>query len=270
MKRLFSALLLCATTMMAQNIVKNGGFDKENLHEPQIPEGWTKQGDGIPTWEFTNIDGFTTATAVRLRMEGNATGETSTLAQNVKCRPNTEYTLKAMLKGDGCLPVVSVKSPSGDVLAEISTDSKIWKEQSAKFKTNISTNELKVVISYKAAGQKGMATVDDVKLYAGAEPTAVKGKVAPFVPKGENVALKKPYKFSVRPGYGHCADPGDKTQLTDGIYTKGYFWTQKSTVGWGARNVIYVTIDLGETFPIGGFCYSTAFGTAGVSMPEFI
>ncbi|MBP5639350.1 MAG: hypothetical protein J6X55_07720 [Victivallales bacterium] len=270
MKRLFFSLLFCTIAMMAQNIVKNGGFDKEDVGNPHTPEGWTRQGDGIPTWEFTDIDGVTTATAVRLVMDAKTSDNASALMQTVKCRPNAEYTLKAMLKGEGCIPVVSVKSLSGEVLAEISSNSAIWNGQSAKFKTNLNMSELKVVISYKAAGQKGMATVDDVMLYAGSEPTSAKKELEPFVAKGENIALNKPYVFSIRPGYRYCTDPGDKTQLTDGIYTQGYFWTQKSTVGWGSRNMIYVTIDLGETFPMGGFCYSTAFGTAGVTMPEFI
>ena len=270
MKRILSTAMLCATALLAQNIVKNSGFDNEDVESTKIPDGWI-QSKGAPAWEYTNIDGVSNASAVKLTLDAahNAQQELDTLTQTVKCRPNTDYTLKAMLKGDGCSPVVSVKSASGAVLAEITTDSKTWKEQSAKFKTAQDAGELVVVISCKSGGRKGTATVDDVMVFTGNNPVA-KAKIAPFVPKGENVALKKPYTFSTPPSYALCRDPGDRTQLTDGEYTKGYFWTQKSTVGWNSRNVFTVTIDLGETFPISGFSYSTAFGKAGVKMPEFI
>ena len=270
MKGILSAVMICATALLAQNIVKNSGFDNKDIESMKLPDGWT--GQGQPAWEYTNIDGISNATAVRLKLETPTVDakDAATLTQTVKCRPNTEYTLRAMLKGEGCLPVVSLKTASGDVLAEISTDSKVWKEQSAKFKTGRGVDELVVVISCKSGSRKGTATVDDVMVFAGAAPAAAKVKIAPFVPKGENVAIKKPYTLSAPPNYALCRDSGDKIQLTDGEYTKGYFWSQKSTVGWNNRNVLSVTIDLGETFPISGFSYSTAFGKAGVKMPEFI
>ena len=269
MKRILSAAVLCATALMAQNIVKNGGFDKEDLNSPSIPNGWARQGKGIPAWEFTNTDGVTSAAAVKLVFDGIDVKDASTLAQTVKCRPETEYTLKAMLKGDGCASVVTVKAASGATLAEISSESNTWKPYSAKFKTGQNAGELSVVISCKSNGRKGIATVDDIMLFTGKEPV-VKKTLPPFVPKGENIALNKPYTFSVRPSYGPCTDPGDKTQLTDGAYTNGYFWTQKSTVGWNSKNVLSITLDLGAVLPISGFSFNTAFGAAGVSMPEFI
>lgn len=89
----------------------------------------------------------------------------------------------------------------------------------------------------------------------------------------QNIALNKPYTFSHSTNYPPCKDPDDKTQLTDGVYTdttRDNFWAHKSTVGWRSVGVLAITIDLGETFPIGGFLYSTAFGRAQVTMPEFI
>ena len=90
----------------------------------------------------------------------------------------------------------------------------------------------------------------------------------------ENIALGKPYTFSVPPNYKLCTDAGDKTDLTDGKYTKGYFWTQKSTVGWslgwcgiGERSV---TVDLGKDEPIAGFSWSLGAGAAGVTWPELV
>ncbi|NQT54156.1 discoidin domain-containing protein [bacterium] len=81
-----------------------------------------------------------------------------------------------------------------------------------------------------------------------------------------NLALGKPYTMT-RPSYRLCTDPGDKTQLTDGVYTKGYFWTQKTTVGWGRGAPAFVTIDLGKVHAIGGASFSTAAGVAGVEWP---
>ena len=90
----------------------------------------------------------------------------------------------------------------------------------------------------------------------------------------ENIALGKPYTFSQPPNYALCKDAGDKTDLTDGKYTKGYFWTQKSTVGWslgwcgiGERSV---TVDLGKDEPISGFSWNLGAGRAGVTWPELI
>ena len=270
MKRILLAAMLCATALLAQNIVKNSGFDNEDVNSAKLPDGWI--GQGQPAWQYTNTDGASNASAVKLTLDAapNDANSAATLTQVVKCLPNTDYTLRAMLKGDGSLPVVAVKTAAGEVLAEVATDSKIWKEQSAKFRTAQDAAELTVVISCKPDSRKGTATVDDVMVFAGAAPAAAKVKIAPFVPKGENIAFKKPYTFSRQASYSHCKDPGDKTQLTDGVYTKGYFWTQKSTVGWNGGNNVSITIDLGKTFPISGFSFSTAFGTAGVKMPEFI
>ncbi len=85
-----------------------------------------------------------------------------------------------------------------------------------------------------------------------------------------NLALGKPYRLDPRPDYSYCTDPGDRIQLTDGIHSKGYFWTRKETVGWVRAGTVRVTIDLGKVEPIGGVSFRTAFGTAGVHPPEAI
>ena len=87
---------------------------------------------------------------------------------------------------------------------------------------------------------------------------------------GDNIALGKPYTLDPRPNYGYCTDPDDKTQLTDGVYTKGYFWTQKSTVGWTGVGGATITIDLGSVQPIRGVSFNTAAGRAGVTWPAGI
>lgn len=83
-----------------------------------------------------------------------------------------------------------------------------------------------------------------------------------------NLALNKPYTMRPAPTYRYCTDPGDKTQLTDGIYAKGYFWTQKETVGWTHAAPVMCTIDLGRVEPICGVSWSCAAGVAGVTWPE--
>ena len=95
--------------------------------------------------------------------------------------------------------------------------------------------------------------------------------IAADVPRpGENLALGKPYTLDPRPNYALCTDPGDKTQLTDGVYTKGYFWTQQSTVGWNNIGGATITIDLGSVQPIRGASFNTAAGRAGVAWPAGI
>ncbi|HID56382.1 TPA: hypothetical protein EYP37_07620, partial [Candidatus Poribacteria bacterium] len=84
---------------------------------------------------------------------------------------------------------------------------------------------------------------------------------------GENIARGKRYTLLPRPNYPYCTDPDDEIQLTDGIYTKGYFWTQRSTVGWQRAYPVIIILDLGSIQPIGGISYSTAAGTAGGNWP---
>jgi len=89
------------------------------------------------------------------------------------------------------------------------------------------------------------------------------------LPPQTNIARGASYTLDPAPNYGYCTDPGDATQLTDGQYTSGYFWTQSSTVGW-SRKTPLITIDLGADRPIRGLSYNTAAGTAGVSWPTAI
>lgn len=78
----------------------------------------------------------------------------------------------------------------------------------------------------------------------------------------ENIAKGKTYTFSAKPNYALCSDFGDDVQLTDGVYTSGYFWAQKTTVGWQGKRPVVITFDLGKIEPIRGVSYNTAAGTA--------
>ena len=62
----------------------------------------------------------------------------------------------------------------------------------------------------------------------------------------QDLALHKSYTLSISPNYPNTAPPTDKTSLTDGIYTNGYFWAQRTTVGWEHVSVI-INIDLSNS-----------------------
>ena len=96
---------------------------------------------------------------------------------------------------------------------------------------------------------------------AGAAPPAV-------ADPRENIALHRPYTLDPAPNYPYCTNSDDATKLTDGQYTKGYFWTQKTTVGWENVRQAVITIDLGRVEPICGLSYNTAAGTAVPSGPR--
>ncbi len=95
----------------------------------------------------------------------------------------------------------------------------------------------------------------------------------------ENLALNKPYTFSVKPNYGGCTDQGDMLQLTDGKSLKtannnnvGFLLDKGNTVGWQEKKDVEITIDLGEIKPISGFSFNTTGGNigGGVNWPPMI
>ncbi len=86
----------------------------------------------------------------------------------------------------------------------------------------------------------------------------------------ENIALGKLCAFNRQANYQGAHDPGDPRQLTDGQFTKGHFWTQKSTVGWQGVQPVLITIDLGRVEPICGAALSTAAGQADILWPEVV
>jgi hypothetical protein len=86
-----------------------------------------------------------------------------------------------------------------------------------------------------------------------------------------NLALGKPYTVSRPPSYILSAPPTDTTSLTDGVYTAGYFWTQKTTVGWHPVPDVEILIDLQTSAVIDSISFSTARGEdAGVKYPAQI
>lgn len=87
----------------------------------------------------------------------------------------------------------------------------------------------------------------------------------------DNRALGKPYTLSVQPSYPLSAPSTDRTSLTDGKYTIGHFWTQKTTVGWRSAKAVEILIDLEQDSDIGIITFNTARGReAGVYYPAHV
>ena len=87
----------------------------------------------------------------------------------------------------------------------------------------------------------------------------------------QNLALNKSYILSTPPNYPRSASPFDSSSLTDGIYTKGNFWTQPTTVGWQLQEEVSITIDLGKIEVIGDVRFNTVRDTkVGISFPQNI
>lgn len=87
-----------------------------------------------------------------------------------------------------------------------------------------------------------------------------------------NLAKDKPYTVSPLPNYSLSAPPTDMLSLTDGKNTIGYFWTQKSTVGWQRAKTVEILIDLNKESNIGSITFNSARGDkeGGVYYPAHI
>lgn len=85
------------------------------------------------------------------------------------------------------------------------------------------------------------------------------------------ISINKTYTSLPLQNYALSAPDTDKTSLTDGIYTFGYFWTQKTTIGWQGVKTVEILIDLGQESNIDGISFNTARGThAEVNYPSQI
>ena len=86
-----------------------------------------------------------------------------------------------------------------------------------------------------------------------------------------NISVHKPYTVSPIQNYELTAQSTDTTSLTDGKFTSGYFWTQKSTLGWQNVRTVEIMIDLRKSSNIDSIVFNTARGTqAGVNYPAQI
>lgn len=235
--------------------------------------GWT-----VPTgWTIVDDDGHSESHS--LVYEQKLPGKGEAVVQTIACRPNTDYVLGAWVKTDGRLtPLFEVRAPelkdTQALRASVSVRPNLWTAVNQRFNSGAAT---KLVVKlwasdlhYSGKGSPiGRIAYDDVNLWAAADvpqTVEVAGGVMAAAP-GENLALGQPYTLSPAPNYSYCTDPADKSQLTDGAYSVGYFWVQKTTVGWSRGNPVIVKVDLGQKQPICGVSFNTAAGVAGVAWP---
>ena len=263
------ALAGSAATVAAESLIRNGGFSA-------LSEDWSIPDALLDVVKVADDEGHDAAGS--LRFDISEALETAGIAQKLTCEANTEYVLAAWVKSRGMTPAVRVLGTVDgreSVLAEVKPASDgLWHEASARFNSGKLTEVTVLIVPHSGAdAPDGTAWVDDVQVLPAAEYAAAGGRAAGGYagpPLGENLALDKPYTLAPKPAYSYCTDEADATQLTDGEYSVGYFWVQKSTVGWSNANYADINIDLGEDSPIRGCSFNTAAGVAGVAWPAMV
>ena len=262
-------------TVSAAPLLRNPDFSETVEGDVARPAVWTVPA-GTP-WHGTNEDGHSGQDGLRYRAAAAATA--GPVRQEADAAGGTQYVLMASIKSDGGLrPIVRVMALGGPprelVRLSWSGEAGVWVRHVARF-TCDEAQRLAVEIwadgrhVQGAAALAGAVVFDDVQILPVAEAgTLLVG--LDLASQYENVARGARYVFEPQPGYGLCTDPADKTQLTDGQYTAGYFWTQRSTVGWSGCRPVIITMDLGKHVPIRGISYNTAAGVAGVEWPEVV
>ncbi len=272
-----AAISLCAIgCSAADGLLQNADFAIETQAAEMAP-GWEVKDAHADLYAHVDDDGNSESHSLQYVAEEDAPA--GPVTQEFECRSNTEYVLTAAMKSDGkAIPLVEAIVPGADDLRAVAVTSKgetAWTTYSARFNSG-GAEKLRVrifgdqAIARTQRATIGRSGVDDVQVYLASDaPDAVRPRDV-FTAPGPNIALNRPYTLKPAPNYGLCTDAEDATQLTDGTYTVGYFWTQPTTVGWSNTVPVAITIDLGEVKPIGGASYSTAAGVASVSWPQSI
>ncbi len=266
-RKLVSFFFAASLGLLAEPIVKNGFFDERPPGKDVMPPLWTMEKPAAGGWAFEDADGIDSATSIRF----TATEGAGALTQKITLKPNTDYALLFWYKSDGGKPAVFVKDSAGKVIAVFdASDGKRAEWQSAKlcFMSGASADNILAL----AGSGDGKIFYDSIEILTRTE--ADKRQLAAVSSSNHvNIALHKKYTMAKEPDYPFCKDADDAIQLTDGVYTKGYFWTQKSTVGWYRNKPVAIIVDLGKTEPIGGASWSCAActaGTTGVQWPSSI
>ena len=270
-KSIAFGILTMTLAASASNLLKNSTFGEDAPQYGAMPPRW--QAENLSVWGFVDDDGIVIDNGCNcLRYNGKGNEGVPVAWQEFSPEKGvTTYVVAADLKAGGCSPSVLVKDSGGNVLATLKPSiSNVWQTVFKEFKYE-GEGKLKVELQGSLNGQSGFSYFDNVRVLTGklSENQMELSRKAKFVPAGPNIALGKKYTLEPRPNYSYCTDSDDAIQLTDGVYTKGYFWTQKSTVGWrGGRG--YITIDLGKRENICGASFNTAGGRAGVAFPSTI
>lgn len=283
MKIIFRVLcrfgILSAATVLAQdgNLVMNGGFcpPAEQQTIPW-PEPWSPDRSGKNLYRCTNVDGYASNDSLEYYAGESVAAEP--IIQEVTCTAHTEYTVTGALKSDGITrPLIQIDAPDlGLHLVRLTAEkAPRWQFLRATFQPGAATKLRISLFGDRENAETGQAVpgrswFDSIAICPVTETPHDTERPELVMPPGENIALHRAYTLKPVPNYSYCTDPDDKNQLTDGICTTGYFWTQKTTVGWTRAMPVDITIDLGELQPIGGVSYNTAAGTAGVTWPETV
>lgn len=276
-REMFLAALLVlalAATAHAQGLVRNFEFVDRAAGNDVWPAQWTADQAVTPLYVNVNDDGC--ADMHSLHYQARAGQPAGPLSQAVRLAANTEYVLVACLKSDGAIkPAVRLVGPAGQLAVLTSTGNRTWERLNVRFNSGAGGDAALELWGDSATIQSrqsaaGSSAIDGVNIYLPGDVPAGMGGAGAFTPPGPNIALNKPYTLQPNPNYGLAVDADDKIQLTDGQYTVGYFWTQKSTVGWSNASPVIITIDLQQVEPIAGLSYNTAAGVAGVTWPTSV
>jgi len=268
----FAAMMPSGRPGRAGGLLLNSGFDDSPVALPS--PGW-KIPENAGVCQIADDDGHSGKQCLRFRTE--TPGKIAPVVQEFSCLPDHDYVLSAWFKSSGvsrpavCLDVQGRNTPALSLIGE-GRDEK-WRFRHAAFNSGTNTRFTARIYADIAAFTNGgvpagTAWVDDVNVQDSAEFARDAEKArADESSNVANIARGKPYVFDPKPDYSYCTDKDDATQLTDGEYTRGFFWTQKSTVGWQNARCAVITIDLQKVEPICGLSFNTAAGTSGVEWP---
>ena len=266
-RKIASFVFGAALGLLAESIVKNGFFDEGTPAYGALPPSWTMVKPDAGGWGFANDDGVDSASSIRF----NAVKGAGILQQDIKLQPDTDYALLFWYKCDGVAPSIVIRNMKGTEFVRFSaSDAKFgkWQHSRQNFRSGKDADyRLQLYGDYQEIGE-GKSYFDAIEILPKAE--ADKRPAPSIVNNDDNIALHKKYTMLKDPDYALCKDPDDAVQLTDGGKTVGYFWTQKSTVGWHRNKPATIIVDLERTEPICGASWSCGAGTAGVLWPTSI
>ena len=226
-KSIAFGILTMTLAASAANLLQNSTFGEDAPQYGAMPPKW--QAENLSVWEYIDDDGVVIDNGCNcLRYKGKGDEGVPVAWQEFSpAKGVTTYVVAADLKAGGCSPSVLVKDFDGNVLATLKPSiSNVWQSVFKEFKYE-GDGKLKVELQGCLNGQSGFSCFDNVRVLTGklnANQMELSRKMK-FVPAGPNIALGKKYTLEPRPNYPYCTDPDDDIQLTDGIYTKGYFWT---------------------------------------------
>lgn len=260
-------LILASLLSAGAGLLENGDFSKPAPGDAAAPAGWTIPAGGH--WARSETGGPDGGSC--LRYSAGAVAAEPVQGSCDFLTPGGWYELKASARSSGQLtPVLRLfdQNLQRELTRLVIPPRKQWTSGAVHFRAE--TANISVQIAADPQHFQGVGTPAGQVWIARVEVLpATRAGPATVPDLGENLARGRPYTMT-KPTYRLCMDPEDSTQLTDGVYTQGHFWTRKTTVGWGGRRPALITIDLGRDQPIKGLSCSTAAGVADVHLPARI